>query len=262
MLWNAAELKRYAVRASDGRLGVVSDLLFEDIGWMVRWAVVDTARWFSSRKVLLPVSALAQPDSKLRHCPVDLTMQQVERSPDIDTDRPVSRQTEIHIYDYYDLDPYWSGGYAPGRETAFAARLMLSGSKRTVRADIQPKKGDRHLRSTNAVTGYDIQATDCEIGRVHDFLVDDADWSIAYIVVLTGTWWSGTKVLIPSNSVREIDWAQRLMYLNIDCQKVKNSPVYHYPLSSMKRERKDTGQPAPRIRPGEGWDDDDRSTST
>jgi hypothetical protein len=232
MLWNASAIQGYAVETSDGRLGVVSDFLFEDVGWIVRWLVVDTGNWLSSRKVLLPLSALGQPDLA-RHCfPVKLTRQQVKDSPDIDTDQPVSRQMEAFIYDHYGWDPYWSGGYIPmgsGMETAFAARPTLSGSKPrdAVITVIQRKEGDPHLRSTKVVTGYYIHATDGEIGHVHDLLVDDADWSIAYIVVNTGNWWPGKRVLISPRSVQEIEWAPGMMHLDVDCQKVKNSPAYH-----------------------------------
>ena len=94
MLWDASALDGYAIEASDGRIGSVSDFLFEDTSWKVRWLVVDTGGWLSGRKVLLPLSALEKPDPSLRQFPVKLTMQQVKDSPDIDTDRPVSRQHE------------------------------------------------------------------------------------------------------------------------------------------------------------------------
>jgi hypothetical protein len=86
MLWDASAINGYAIEASDGRLGTVSDLLFKDIGWVIRWLVVDTGNWLSGRKVLLPLSALG----RLRQFPVKLTMQQVKDSPDVDTDQPVA----------------------------------------------------------------------------------------------------------------------------------------------------------------------------
>jgi uncharacterized protein YrrD len=91
MLWNAASLKGYAIEASDGRLGTVSDFLFDDASWLVRWLVVDTGKWLSGRKVLLPPSALGHLDQKREQFSVRLTMQEVKDSPDIDADRPVSR---------------------------------------------------------------------------------------------------------------------------------------------------------------------------
>src|SRR5471032_1770627 len=101
MLWNASSIKGYAIEATDGRLGTVSDFLFDDASWLVRWLVVDTGKWLSGRKVLLPPSALGHLDEKREQFSVRLTMQEVKDSPDIDADRPVSRQMENHVYDNY-----------------------------------------------------------------------------------------------------------------------------------------------------------------
>lgn len=231
MLWDASAINGYAIEASDGRLGTVSDLLFEDVSWVIRWLVVDTGSWLSGRKVLLPLSALGKPDPARRHFPVKLTMRQVEDSPAIDTDRPVSRQMEAHVYRHYGWDPHWSGSYGPmdsGIATPFVAPLGLSGAKPRDpdRADARPGKEDPHLRSVAAVTGYHVHAIDGRIGHVEDFLVDDAGWGIRYVVVDTKDWWPGTKVLISPRSVREIDWASRLIHLDVDRQKVKNGPPY------------------------------------
>ncbi len=117
MLWHASKINGYAIDASDGRLGTVSDFLFDDASWLVRWLVVDTGKWLSGRKVLLPPSVLGHLDRERGAFSVRLTMQEIKDSPDIDTDRPVSRQMESHLYDYYGWNPYWStglymGGYA------------------------------------------------------------------------------------------------------------------------------------------------------
>jgi hypothetical protein len=229
MLWDASAINGYAIEASDGLLGTVSDLLFEDVGWAIRWLVVDTGNWLSGRKVLLSLSVLGKPDRALGHFPVKLTMQQVRDSPDVDTDQPVSRQIEAHVYNYYGWDPYWGSSLSPMSNAIalpFVAPLNLSEAKPRDQgsADSQSNKGDPHLRSIAAVTGYHIHATDGEIGHVEDFLVDDADWTIRCITVDTKNWWPGERVLISPRSVREIDWANRMIHLNVDRQKVKDGP--------------------------------------
>jgi len=110
MLWNASVLDGYAISASDGQLGAVSDFLFDDTSWLVRWLVVDTGKWLSRSKVLLPVSILGHVDEAGKKFSVRLTMQQVKDSPDINTERPVSRQMETSVYDYYGWSPYWGNG--------------------------------------------------------------------------------------------------------------------------------------------------------
>src|ERR1700677_1230476 len=114
MLKNASAIPGYAIAASDGQLGTVSDFLFDDASWLVRWLVVDTGNWLSGRKVLLPLSALGHLDPSEHAFSVKLTMRQVKDSPDIDTERPVSRQIETDIYNYYGWTPYWGGGLLMG----------------------------------------------------------------------------------------------------------------------------------------------------
>jgi hypothetical protein len=94
-------------------------------------------------------------------------------------------------------------------------------------AAAQRSNDDPHLRSIEAVTGYHIHASDGEIGHVEDFLVDDAGWGIRYITVDTRNWWPGERVLISPRSVREIDWADRLIQLNVNRQKIKDGPPYN-----------------------------------
>ena len=108
-------------------------------------------------------------------------------------------------------------------------RHRLPGIRRGAKkqsADTRRDDDDPHLRSIEAVTGYHIHASDGEIGHVEDFLLDDSDWSIHFLVVDTKNWWAGKKVLISPRSVREIDWNDRLVNLDVDCQKVKDSPPY------------------------------------
>lgn len=231
MLWNSSAIKGYAIAASDGRIGTVSDFLFDDASWRVRWLVVDTGNWLSGRKVLLPPSVLGQPDPEGEKFSVSLTMQQVKDSPEIDTDRPVSRQMETSVYDYYGWSPYWGtgfymGGYGYMPGAAMASPYLGSRRREEEIADAQRNHGDPHLRSVAAVTGYHIHASDGEIGHVQDFLLEDADWSIRYLVIDTRNWWPGKKVLISPRSVLDIDWTDGLVNLGVNRQKVKGGPPY------------------------------------
>ncbi len=231
MMWHASAINGYAIAASDGPIGTVSDFLFDDATWMVRWLVVDTGNWLSGRKVLLPPSALGQLDAKEQEFSVTLTMQQVKDSPEIDTDRPVSRQMETSVYDYYGWSPYWGtgfymGGYGYMPGSGIASPYLGSQRREEEIADAQRSRDDLHLRSVEAVTGYHIHASDGEIGHIEDFLVEDADWSIHYLVVDTKNWWPGKKVLVSSRSAGEIDWTDRLVNLDVDRQKVKDGPAY------------------------------------
>ena len=146
---------------------------------------------------------------KNREFSVKLTKQQVKDSPEIDTDRPVSRQMETSVYDYYGWSPYWGTGfymggygYMPGVDGMASPLPGSRGARERRLPTAQRPRTMPHLRSVEAVTGYHIHASDGEIGHVEDFLVEDADWSIHYLVVDTKNWWPGKKVLISPRSAR------------------------------------------------------------
>jgi len=193
-------------------------------------------RQLASRpQVLLPPSALAHVNHIAHQFSVKLTRQQVKECPDVEADRPVSRQWESDIYQYYGWAPYWGfgsylgmvgygGGYIGGSAATMPSPELMQIEKEI--DDGQRRKGDPALRSANEVVGYHIHAKDGEIGHVDDFLVEGDDWSIHYLVVDTKNWWPGKKVLISPLSVREIDWGGSQVHLGADRQKVRDSPAY------------------------------------
>jgi hypothetical protein len=92
MLWDASMMTGYAMRGSDGEVGTVSDLLFDDASWRLRWVVVNTRQWLPSHDVLLPVAALGRPDPLRRRLAIDLTVQQIEDSLGAGRNLPVSQR--------------------------------------------------------------------------------------------------------------------------------------------------------------------------
>lgn len=230
MLWNASKIKGYAIAARDGNIGKVSDLLFDDASWLIRWLVVDTGDWLPHRRVLLPTSTLGHANEKRREFSVKLTMQQVENSPDIDTKRTVSRQMETNIYSHYGWSPYWGsglsmGGYGYGAMMSVPLLAPLPDAQ-LIEDEARRKQDDPHLRSVKAVDDYYIHATDGDIGHVEDMLVEEADWCIHYLVIDTKNWWPGKKVLISPRSAQEINWEDRTVALSVNREAVKHSPTY------------------------------------
>jgi sporulation protein YlmC with PRC-barrel domain len=231
MLRNLSEIIGYTIGASDGEVGQVTDYLFDDDTWLVRWLVIDTGSWLSGRKVLLPPTVLGDFSPIGNQFAVRLTKQQVKDSPGVDTDLPVSRQFERKTYDYYGWNPYWSsglymGGYSWGGGGMNPVPYGESLARAEEIAAEEFAHDDVHLRSVKTVTGYHIQAADGEIGHVADVLVEDADWGIHYLVVDTKNWWHGKSVLISPRSVKDISWTDGLVSLNVNRQAVRESPPY------------------------------------
>jgi hypothetical protein len=117
------DLRGYAILASDGEIGDIHEFYFDDLGWVIRYLVVDTGTWLPGQKVLLLPGILGQPDWEKQTLPVDLTKSQVEASPSIRIDEPVSRQMEDDLHNYYNWSPYWRVG-EPSRGLALLPLLI------------------------------------------------------------------------------------------------------------------------------------------
>jgi hypothetical protein len=228
MLRHTSEIGGYAIGATDGPIGSITDFLFDDVTWRIRWLVVDTGTFLGGRKVLLPPSALTNVNHIGRQLGVNLTKQQIKDGPNVSSDEPVSGQMESDIYDYYGWNPYWSTGFYMGGYGYAGGLFAPSGLRFRDREneDAHRPHGDRHLRSVHEVKGYGIHALDGQIGHVADFLLEDGDWSIHYLVVDTQNWWPGKKVLISPRSIDSTDWSTKTVNLDVDRQKVKDSPAY------------------------------------
>jgi hypothetical protein len=84
-------------------------------------------------------------------------------------------------------------------------------------------RDDKHLRSTQAVTGYHIQSVDGEIGHVSSFLVDDRSWEIHELVIETGHWYSGKEILIPPSKVERISYGESKVFVNLTMEDIQQT---------------------------------------
>lgn len=223
---NIKSLIGFSIGATDGEIGEVTDLYFDDHTWTVRYLIVETGNWLNNRKVLISPQALLTPDWENKIFPVNLTKDQIKNSPDIDTERPVSRQHEIEMHNYYPWTSYWGGGMGASGMVTDVTEPLVDAVKRDEHKETKHTMGDAYLRSTDKVTGYTIHATDGEIGDVEDFIVDDSSWELDFFEVDTGNWFPGKKVLILPKLVKEIKWDNAEVILNVSIADVKNSPEY------------------------------------
>jgi len=228
MLRSTQTLKGYAIQATDGLLGKIEEILFDDDQWAVRYFVVNTGSWLTGKKVLISPIAVKGIKAENQTMIVTLSRQQVKQSPDIDTDKPVSRQMEIQYYDYYHWPYYWTGagvwGIAPDPAGMLARPYSVSPSEKEAHKD--ERKDDPHLRSENEVRGYAIEATDARFGQVEDFIIDEESWKIHYLIIDTIKYWPSRSVLISPDWVLSISWADRKLRVNLAKDQIKSSPTF------------------------------------
>ncbi|WP_373184521.1 PRC-barrel domain-containing protein [Halopseudomonas sp.] len=226
MLRSLNQLKGATIDATDGDVGKVSDFYFDDRQWVIRYLVVETGSWLFSRKVLITPMSVGTPQIESDVLQARLTRQQIEDSPDIDTERPVSRQHEQMLLAYYGYPNYWAGditgrlGMAPGRVDGYLSQVINSEVE-----ERQNRNDDEHLRSCHEVERYHIDAADGEIGHVEDLLVDE-NWAIRYLVINTRKWWFGHSVLIPPQWMDSIEWSSATVSVGLSRDAIREAPEY------------------------------------
>jgi hypothetical protein len=80
------------------------------------------------------------------------------------------------------------------------------------------------LRSLKVLERFKVNALDGDIGSVVNFMIDDASWTVRYLVVNTGGVFGGRDVLISPISFGQVDFSASRFHLSISMDKVKNSP--------------------------------------
>jgi hypothetical protein len=220
-------LKGFAIHATDGELGTVDDFYFDEETWGIRYITVETGGWLGGRQVLISPISVTGTDWQARRLNVALTKKQVGNSPDINTHQPVSRQHEAAYLGYFAYPFYWDGPYLWG-PALYPAGLGVAPTPATVAlADqIRKQSPDSHLRSIAAVTGYNIDAADGEIGHVDGFVMDDEAWAIRYLEVATRNWLPGKRVLISPAWVDRVSWAASKVSVGLTREAIQNAPEY------------------------------------
>lgn len=239
-------VKGLTLGARDGEIGRVTDVFLDDAEWGCRYLVVKTGSWLNQRHVLITPHAVQRIDWDRAEVNVALTRDQIRSSPDIDTDKPVSRQKEVSYFDHYGYPYYWTGPYvwgpylttmpAPAPASPASQQTFDQSTRQALeRRALEREKSDPHLRSTKEIAGYEIKARDGEVGELDDLLFEEDDWTIRFLVIDTRKWLPGKQVVVPVDCVDEVSWSERGVFLDLTKEDVRNSPQFD-PLAELTAE--------------------------
>jgi len=231
MLQSIKQLHGNKLGASDGDIGQVKDFYFDDQSWAVRYLVAETGSWLMDRQVLLSPHAFGSLHHNGKILRVKLTRKKIEDSPAIETHKPVSRQHEEEYHRYYGWPAYWLGDgmWGMGGNSILETPPIAPPDETSAANGLRPKPADAHLRSTQAVSGYHLQATDGIIGHVCDFMMDTKTWAIGQLVVKTGHRFTGNEVLVPVGKVDRISYDDSTVFVKLTKDAIEKSPAYHLP---------------------------------
>jgi uncharacterized protein YrrD len=204
MLHSVKELQSYEIQANDGDIGKVRGFYFNDQTWEIHYLVVDTNKWLPGRKVLVSPAVIHKPSKQSERLPIDLSKEKIEESPAIEEDVPIARSFTEELNAYY--------GWRMNPDSTLDAD------------DFEDSDGD--LRSTYEVTGFYVEAADGAMGHVEDFIIDDQDWTIKYLVIDTQNWFFGKKVLVSVGWIESIGWDDEKLYIDLTMEEIKQSPEF------------------------------------
>ena len=212
--------------ATDGQLGTVKDFYFDDSRWAVRYLVADTGAWLTGRQVLLSPHALGKTYLPGKLLLVNLTRQQIQDSPGLETHQPVSEQFERSYYQYYGWPNYWVGDGLWGT-SGFPSVVNPFGGKVAdpIEGGEHPGRAAAHLRSTLAVAGYQIGASDGLAGHVADFMMDDQSWTIQQLVIQIGHRLTGREIEIPTTLVERVSYEESTIFVKATVAELNALPT-------------------------------------
>jgi hypothetical protein len=215
MLHSTRALRKYEVHATDGKLGVAVDAYFDNDNRQLQYLVVETGRWLPGKKLLIGQRFLGLPDRDKRQWPINMTREEAERRQAAVEELPTSWELEELLKARY--------GGLDNRGGAPLGAMHGSASRQAIDRAVESRVDQVDLRSLAEVVGYHIEALDGPLGVAEDFLIDDEDWGIRYMVVDTKSWKPGREVLVPPEWVETVSWGERKIHVKISRQKVKTS---------------------------------------
>jgi sporulation protein YlmC with PRC-barrel domain len=231
MFRSLRDLFSYDIQATDGKIGKVRDLYFDEEEWETRYLVIDTGSWILGKEVLVIPDALGQPNWAKESLPVELTRKQVKESPDVSTVLPISRKHQIALHTYYNWRPYWAPVTPLSTSTMTTTATITQNEKRL---QDEKKKAierlfqhDSALRSAKEVIGYTTNGEDGELGQIDDIILDIETWKLVYFVLDTSSWLAkGKKTLIAISWINRISYHDQEVQLDLSQNIIEDSPPF------------------------------------
>ena len=217
------DLAELTIHATNGEIGRLQELYFDDRNWSVRYLVIKTGGWLLGREVLLAPAAIGDINDANGTLSATLTTEQIERSPLVDMANPLSREFEIAYFQHFQWAPYWEPG-----PTMWGGSVPYPGTPPVNFDTVLPADAPHnpHLRSSKEVIGYDIHASDGAIGHVEDLIVDDQDWIVRYVQADTKNWLPGKRILLQIMRIDHISWAERSVAVMLQRHAIESAPAY------------------------------------
>lgn len=226
----ATDLTDYNIDATDGEMGKIKDLYFDDDKWAVRYAVVDTRKWLPSKRVLLSPSGFERLDPERKRVEVKYDKDKVRHSPTVPEDTAITPETEISLAGYYGWNRYWMGNMMWGvQDRPITDFHQISADEEMLREEfnMQENRTKYNLRSVGESLNYRVHGNDGKLGKVVDLVVSNDNWKISYIVIhLDGKPIGDHLYTIDPDRIQSVDWFEGDIYVDYKVEELKEHNSY------------------------------------
>ncbi len=233
MLRKLHSLKSFVVNGKNGKLGKVDDFYFDQEQFVVRYLVIDTGSWLEHEQTLISTHAIDNIDFDSSIIHVNLSSDELEDSPSIEKNEPISKSKEKALIEYFGWPDYWKKSHSSDSELIHAGiteRKKLLNFKTLQKEDEakqKAKKVESNLRSLEEIRGYKIHAKDDKFGHLEDLFVEEEDsWIIRYLLIDTRNIMEGKLVIIAPEWIESINWFDKEIFIDKDKKEIEESPEY------------------------------------
>lgn len=219
---------KFEIRATDGPIGHVEDLYFDDEKWVVRYLSVATGDWLNRRTVLISPYAVRAVNRMAQAISVGLTRAQVRDSPDLNPAK-LSRDQESRFHHYYAYPEYWPyatywpWGAIPLVAPDDDARARIA-SERLARQDASRRSSSSRLRSMWDVMGYQVLGKGGPVGQVDDLRFHERTWAVSDVIINMRHWLRSRVLRIAPEWIQQARWDDRTFRIDMRREEVPSYP--------------------------------------
>lgn len=206
MKMNWSELEGTKIRATDGDVGKLKDLYFDDESFKVRFALVETGGILSRKWALISPQAFGAFEPQTKRLPINLSKSKIEKSPDVSDINTLRNEDQKAVCDYFGWATNWYG-----------------------------RKGD--LRVLQKLLQCKVLAEDEKVGGLDDVILDLNVWSVQSLVLNAGSWLSGKKILVPTQKVKSFTVEDNIVSIDMTRDRIEEAPDYN-PEKHLKSDQK------------------------
>lgn len=218
MFYLTSTLKSYNIHATDGKMGKVKNVCFDDHSWAIRYIKVDTHKWLPARDVYVSPSSVTEINEKEELVEINHTKETIKNSPTIPADAELSKSNEESLTEYYGWNRYWRGQNLWGAvDRPLVPTIPVQDQENTAkRNEMEMNENTSYVLLDESETiGIKVHGHDGKMGEITDLVFDDDNWKIDYLLVKYVKVPSEKYYLIKSEHITSVEWPEKDIYVDL-----------------------------------------------